>query len=128
MSDTPKKKHLPRYRGYARLIKTGVSGSLSVPSELMSVLTDGLLFKPELTKDGILFKIVDETRMITDDKAVPAWVKSVTKPKRTTTTGDAEPEPDNIEDDEEQETDDGPEVDTETDDDEPPTDDDDSPF
>ena len=123
MNETPKKKHLPRYRGYARLIKTGVSGSLSVPSELMSVLTDGLLFKPELTKDGILFKIVDETRMITDDKAVPAWVKSVTKPKRTTTTGDAEP--DNTEDDEEQETDDGPEVDT---DDEPPTDEDDSPF
>jgi hypothetical protein len=77
MSETKKK--WPRYRGYSRLMKSGNSGGLSVPSDMMSVLTEGLLFKPELTKDGILFRITDESKMTPDDKPVPAWVKTKVK-------------------------------------------------
>ena len=82
MSETEKKaakkKQLPRYRGHSRLLKAGNSGNLSVPSDMMGVLPDNLLFKPEFTKDGILFKIVDEDKMVADEKAVPAWIKKVT--------------------------------------------------
>lgn len=80
MSETvPSKKKWPRYRGYSRLIKSGNSGNLSVGSDLMSVLSEGMLFKPELTKDGILFRITDENKMTPDDKPLPTWVKPKAK-------------------------------------------------
>jgi hypothetical protein len=141
MSETKKK--WPRYRGYSRLMKSGNSGGLSVPSDMMSVLTEGLLFKPELTKDGILFRITDESKMTPDDKPVPAWVK--TKVKAAPKAEKAESEhsgpippvddehPDNDLSDEDDpadsdadDDDDAPTEDVEAED-EPPTDDD-SPF
>ena len=82
MSETAKKKGFARYPGHSRLSKSGKSGSLSVPGDMMSILTEGLLFKPELTKDGILFKIVDESKIATEDKTVPAWVKKATTSTR----------------------------------------------
>jgi hypothetical protein len=131
MSETTKKKW-PRYRGYSRLIKSGNSGGLSVPSDLMSVLSEGLLFKPELTKDGILFRITDENKMTPDDKPLPTWVKA--KPKTVKPTSPIPPvddeHPDNDLSDEgevaDDADDDAPTEDVEAED-EPPTDDD-TPF
>ena len=135
MSETSKQKNLPRYRGYSRLTKGGGNnGHLTLPAELMNVLTEGLLFKPELNKDGILFRVIDESKMISDEKAIPAWAKAA-KPKRTTTTGEPEinstangDEPD-IEAMLDSMDDDANEADAEDEAaDEPPTEDDDAPF
>jgi hypothetical protein len=139
MSETSKKKkQWPRYRGHSRLLKAGNSGSLSVPSEMMAVLSEGLLFKPELTKDGILFRVVDESKIATDDKPLPAWVKTKVKaasaPKAKPAEGEKEhsgpipPVDDEHPDNDLSDEDDAPTEDVEsTDADEPPTDDD-SPF
>jgi hypothetical protein len=131
MSETTKKKW-PRYRGYSRLIKSGNSGGLSVPSDLMSVLSEGLLFKPELTKDGILFRITDENKMTPDDKPLPTWVKAKPKAAKVVAepvvTDEGEVDPDLIAeaDADDSTDDDAPTEDVEAED-EPPTDDD-SPF
>jgi hypothetical protein len=132
MSETKKK--WPRYRGYSRLTKSGNSGTLSLPADLMSVLSEGLLFKPELTKDGILFRITDENKMTPDDKPLPTWVKAKPKPAKAEkaesgpipAVDDEHPDSDGSDEDETPEDDDEPTEDVEAED-EPPTDDD-SPF
>jgi hypothetical protein len=127
MSET-KKKVLPRYRGHSRLLKSGNSGSLSVPSDMMILLTEGLLFKPELTKDGILFKIVDEDKLVAEDKTLPAWVKKVTAPATDRSTAEHSGPIPPVNDDH-PDNDLSDEVDETEGDDEPPvTDDDETPF
>jgi hypothetical protein len=52
--------------------KINSNGQINVPSHIKAIVPDGASFEPELTEDGILYRIVQSTT----PAGLPSWAKS----------------------------------------------------
>lgn len=66
-----------RQAGFVTLRITGGRGSrtgcLSIPSRMMSALKLGMVFKPEFTSEGILFRYVKDVPKDAPQVEPPEW-------------------------------------------------------